>query len=265
MTMQYEQTQINLEGVSATSSIIFDPSATGNSDTVYSSWTSMLAAAQARQSIVEIIVRGTGLVTIPPGTYDMTDIVLSGETPFTFAIVNDVVFQNLLVVKSIILAVGIGGANLVPTFQYSDGASHQLTVDLAQFLVGPLATAPMFALSAGTSLGLTATHGAFLSTNLGVPVFTVDATSAVTTAGASNNWGGGPASPPFLTVALGGAFVLSLVTGDIFWVANQVTPPTTITYRDDYAEAVLANWAGVAPLNVKNALDRIAALVGPVP
>jgi hypothetical protein len=35
--------------------------------------------------------------------------------------------------------------------------------------------------------------------------------------------------------------------------------------QDTYTPSAVANWSGVAPTSVANALDRIAAHVGPIP
>jgi hypothetical protein len=51
-----------------------------------------------------------------------------------------------------------------------------------------------------------------------------------------------------------------------------LTPPATLSLLDSgdaaqnsYTPAIVANWSGVAPTDVADALDRIAALIGPIP
>lgn len=270
MTMQYEQQNINLEVSTAFKSFIFDPSA-DQSDTTYNDWDAMLEVLRSLPGIKEILIPEGSLIQIPAGTYDMTDIVISGETPLAAVEINDVVFENLSKISDLSIGVGATAANTVPSFSYNDGAAHALSLDKVTFTTGALAALPVFDVSAGSILGVNAQESSFISTNPAVPVFAVDATSALGGASAGgfggtggNSWGGGDVEDPFVTVAAGGVFNLTLATGDIFWAGNQVTGPTTVTRKDDYESAVVANWDGTEPLNVKNALDRIAAALGPI-
>lgn len=268
MTMQYEQLNINLQGAQAVSTWIFNSNLTDQAGIAFNDWDALLAKAQETPGIVRILFTGTASSIIPPGTYDMTDVILAGDTAFAAVNVDDVVFANLLNIELLTLRIGAGIANTVPTFQYNSGTSETLTLSRANFVVGATATAPMFALTGGTTLSLTAVDSSFFSGNAGVPVFTIDATSSLSTVGsagvAGNNWGGGPGSPAFVVVTAGGSFTLSLATGDIFWSSNQVTGPTIVARGDDYESAVVADWSGTEPENVKAALDRIAAAIGPI-
>lgn len=268
MTMQYEQNNINLQGVQAVSTLIFNSNLTEQTDIAFNDWGAMLAKAQEIPGIVRILITGTGASTIPAGTYDMTDIILAGATVFTLAAINDAVFNNLLNIESLVLIAGVTTPNSVSNFQYSSGATETLTISRSAFVMGVLATVPMFDITAGTILNVAATDSAFLSSNPGVPLIAIDATSSLLTATSSavtgNSWGGNSGSPAFVSVTAGGVFSLALDTGDVFWAANQVLGPTLVVRGDDYESAVVANWSGVEPLNVKTALDRIAAAVGPI-
>ncbi len=104
-----------------------------------------------------------------------------------------------------------------------------------------------------------------------VPVITTDAGAASTfyIHSAAQNFtflvtgneiGGGPGSTVFwenddTTPPLASA----LFTGTL----NQA--PSSDAANELYTPAVVANWSGVAPSSVANALDRLAAKVGPVP
>lgn len=267
--MQYEQENINLEVVNAFKSFIFNPSAP-QTDISFSDWDALLGKLAELPGIKQILFPGDTPVTIPPGTYDMTDIVLCGETPFAAVIADDVVFQNLSKICDMTMTIG-GGPNPTTTSNliYNDGAGHRITFDGVTIFVNAFAAFPFIDVSAGTTLLIHAKDSAFLSTNPATPVMAIDATSSVgatSFAGvAGNSWGGGFGADPFVVVAGGGTFTLNVTTGDVFWAQNNPAGPTLVVRDDDYEEAVLADWAGVRPLNVKTALDRIAALVGPVP
>jgi hypothetical protein len=60
-------------------------------------------------------------------------------------------------------------------------------------------------------------------------------------------WPGNPANPFF---AFGGIYAPPVVSDKALSMS--------------YAPAVLANWSGTAPTSVANALDRIAAKIGPI-
>lgn len=49
------------------------------------------------------------------------------------------------------------------------------------------------------------------------------------------------------------------------WLGTIVFSPLGKATQVDYQPAVLADWSGVAPTSVANALDRIAAKIGPIP
>lgn len=268
MTMQYEQDNINLQGAQAISTLIFNSSLTQQTGIAFNDWAALLSKAQEIPGIVRILFTGTATSTIPAGTYDMTNIILAGETSFASADVTDVVFNNLLSIDSLTLGTGLTVANTVSTFQYNSGTADILTVTRSSFVTGLLATVPMFAITGGTSLNLQAVDSSFSSSNPGVPLITVDATSFLITdinsGVAGNSWGGNSGSPAFVSVTAGGSFALELATGDIFWAADQALGPTLVNRGDDYESAVVANWSGTEPLNVKNALDRIAAALGPI-
>lgn len=269
MTLQYDQKTINLSPETSFKSYIFNPNAP-QTDTSFSDWDALLAILQSLPGIKQILIpNAPPLIQIPVGIYNMTDIYISGETPLAAIGIDDVQFQNLLGISNLSVSVGATFANAVPSFVFNDGANHVLSCERVGFVVGAFAAAPIFEVSAGTSFGINAFHSAFLSANPAVPVFAIDATSTliapVFSGVRGNNWGGPPGSDPFAVVVPGGAFVLNLTTGDIFWSTNNPAGPTVVNRGDDYEEAVLANWNAVAPLNVKNALDRIAAHVGPIP
>jgi len=270
MTDSYNQSNINYQGAVAVSTLIFNSNLTEQTDIAFNDWNALLGKAQEIPGIKDIIITGSTASTIPPGTYDMTDIRLVGATAFAGLNVTDAVLNNLEYIENLTMTTGVGVANTVPTFQLSSGSlTGTLTMTRANLVTGALATVPMMDITAGTSLRLSATESSFLSANVAVPVIHIDATpsslvASIASGTPGNNWGGGPGSPAFVVVDAGGVFTLGLGTGDIFWAANQAFGPTIISRIDDYESAVVADWSGVEPENVKTALDRIAAAVGPI-
>jgi hypothetical protein len=270
MTLQYDQPNINLQGAQAIFTLAFDSNAAEQTDTVFNDWAALIAKAGEIPGLKDIIISDDGLNTIPAGTYDMTDIRLIGESSFSRIDVTDAVFQNLDYIENVQLSVGAFVANTVPSFQYNSGAiTEELTLVRSSISVGALAAAPAVDITNGTFVSLNSYESTFLSGNAGVPVIHIDATPsaliAASISGATgSNWGGATGNPAFVVVDAGGLFTLGLGTGDIFWASNQVAGPTIVSRVQDYESSVVGDWSGVEPLNVKNALDRIAAAIGPI-
>jgi len=142
MTDNYMYPNINLERATAVKSFIFDPNATSDEDgTVFSDWQSMLGNISSIPGIKEIIIPGTVGSTIPtvipPGNYDMTDIVLVGDNAFSAIEINDAVFENLQSISQLSVFVGQTAANSVPSFQISGGSAYVLTLDRVILAVSP--------------------------------------------------------------------------------------------------------------------------------
>lgn len=270
MTLQYEQTNINLERVTASKSFIFDSNATEGSDIVFNSWSSMLNVLQGIPGIKEIIIRSEAgsPAVIPPGTYDMTDIVLRGANCSVVANINNAVFQNLVQIEDLLMQVGGSAANTVANFQINNAAGEILCLDRASFVVGPLATAPIFEIIAG-GLTISATYSSFQSINPAVPVFDVQNVSVLafnlfSQTGGQNNYGGPLGSESIFTIAGGATVTLPINATDTFFAQDQTSVPT-VSFVDNYEAAVVADWSGIEPESIQNALDRLAAAVGPVP
>jgi len=270
MTLQYEQQNINLQGAQVISSIGFDSNAVEQTDIIFNDWDALMGKLSEIQGIKEIVIADSGLTTIPSGVYDMTDIRLIGESVFSRVDVTDAVFEKLEYIENLQLSTGTSSANTVSSFQFNTGAiDGQLTMIRSSFLVGPMAVVPMVDITVGSVLSLNSYESTFLSANVAVPVFHIDATpsalSAASISGATgSNWGGSTGSPAFVVVDVGGSFTLGLGTGDVFWSTNQAFGPTIVSRVQDYESAVVGDWSGVEPLNVKTALDRIAAALGPI-
>jgi len=167
MTDNYMYPNINLERATAVKSFIFDPNATSDEDgTVFSDWQSMLGNISSIPGIKEIIIPGTVGSTIPtvipPGNYDMTDIVLVGDNAFSAIEINDAVFENLQSISQLSVFVGQTAANSVPSFQISGGSAYVLTLDRVILAVSPLATAPMFRVSGVSGALISPEHSTLL-------------------------------------------------------------------------------------------------------
>lgn len=269
MTLQYDQPNINLQGAQAIFTLAFDSNAAEQTDTIFNDWAALIAKASEIPGIKDIIIL-EGLSTIPAGSYDMTDIRLIGTSAFSRLDVTDAVFTNLEYIESVRISVGTSVANTVPSFPYSTGAvDSRLTMVRSSLSVGALAAFPAIDITNGSIVSMSSYESTFLSGNVGVPVIHIDATpsvlSAASLSGATgSNWGGSSGNPAFVVVDVGGLFTLGLGTGDVFWAANQALGPTIVSRVQDYESAVVADWSGVEPLNVKEALDRIAAAIGPI-
>lgn len=279
MTMQYEQTSINLgSGAGATvTTLIYDP-ASPESSLSYPDWNDLMDALSTVSGLKQIVVATppdpTSAVTIPAGTYDMAGISLVGET-FVSLRIEDAVFQNLTSISNLSISVGLAVANTVPSFVYDDGNNHVLNLDRVNLIVTINATAALIEISNGSSLSMWATDASFRGL-FGVPTITVDATSSLTARAIGgtpgNEWGGVSGNEAFVDVALGGTFVLEIGTGDTFFADDNLAGPTLLSRLDDYEAdgAVGVVWNVSVPTNVKDALDRIAAYLavtgaGPIP
>jgi hypothetical protein len=270
MTMQYEQTSINLgNGSGATvTTLVYDPSSP-QSGSSYPDWNDLMSELSTISGPKEIIIAippvPTAAVTVPAGTYDMSDISLVGQGLVSLR-VEDAVFQNLTKITNLSISVGVAVANTVPSFVFDDGSIQVISLDRVGFAVGPNAGAELIAISGGTALFMAATDSAF-SGAIGVPAITVDATSILSArpigGTPGNSWGGDLNNEPFAVVAGGGTFSLELGTGDVFFASDNPAGPTLLARLDDYeaAGAVGVVWALGAPRNVKDALDRIAAFL----
>src|SRR5690606_22377009 len=93
MTQQYLQRNINLNVETSFNSFVFNPSAP-QTDISFSDWDVMLTVLQGLPGIKEIIIpEAPPTIQIPPGVYDMTNIIISGATPFAVVEANDAQFQ----------------------------------------------------------------------------------------------------------------------------------------------------------------------------
>lgn len=268
MTLQYEQPSINLERVTALKTFFFDSNSTTNSDILFNNWESMLSLLHTIPGIKEVIIQGLPSV-IPPGTWDMTNIILTGEPDGSSSVfIDDAVFQNLSKISNINIGVGgVGGANTVPSFQINNASVESIVLDKVQMTVGPNATAPMFRIVAGSYIILP-TFSSFISVNPAVPVFDVQNVSnlafgSIGGTGGQNSYGGNLGNESIFTIAGGATVAIQRNATDLLFVQDQTNAPT-VSFLQNYEAADVADWSGTEPESIQNALDRIAAAVGPI-
>jgi len=269
MTDSYNQTNINLERNTAFKSFIFDSNATGSDDIIFSDWASMLGNISTIPGIKEVIIRAPDIstpATIPAGTWDMTGIRLAGEFPSTGVIVNDAVFENLSYISTLSLFLT---ANSVPNFQFSSGL-NVMAFDQVSFNTAPLTVAPFFEISGSAALAITNSGTIYFADASPTPIFDVQDTAALifsslSRVGSGNNYGGGLGEQPFLAVA-GTAFAsISGFSGsDSFFPDDQAPSIVGVNLADNYYVDNAADWVGAPPVSLKDAIDRIAAALGPI-
>lgn len=271
MTDSYNQTNINLERNTAFKSFIFDSNATGSDDIIFSDWASMLGNISTIPGIKEIIIRAPDIstpATIPAGTWDMTGIRLAGELPSTSAIVDDAVFENLSYISTLQLFIG-SVANSVPNFSFSSGL-NVMALDQVAFTANNLTVAPFFEISSSAALAITNSGTLYLADNSPTPIFDIQDTASLilfapSRIGSGNNYGGGSGNQPFIAVA-GTAFAnINRFSGsDSFFPDDQAPSIVAVQLAENYYVDNAADWVGSPPVSLKDAIDRIAAALGPI-
>lgn len=265
MTLQYEQKGINFQVEMGVKTFLFDADAASQTDVVFNNWDSLLSMMQNFTGKKEILFAAS-TTTIPPGTYDMTDIIFVGTSPGNSVILDNVILNNFEGARNIALRIGTGPVNTAPVFSISGGGITSMQFNVVAFLVSATAAFPFFDIDGASTLTVINNFTRYATLNPGAPVFNVVAGSflKLTPIGSmgSNDYGGPPGSDPFIT-GLGGV-TIETGTGDVFFVTTIAPIVPTVVRASDYEEAVPANWSLIPPLNVKTALDRIAAAIGPI-
>lgn len=271
MTDSYNQTNINLERNTAFKSFIFDSNATGSDDIIFSDWASMIGNISTIPGIKEVIIRTPDIstpATIPAGTWDMTGIRLAGEFPSTSVIVDDAVFENLSYISTLQLFIG-SVANSVPNFQFSSGL-NVMAFDQVAFTANNLTAAPFFEVSGSAALAITNSGTRYFADNSPTPIFDVQDTASLifsspSRIGSGNSYGGGSGNQPFVAVA-GTAFAsISGFSGsDSFFPDDQAPSVIGVQLAENYYADNAADWVGTPPASLKDAIDRIAAALGPI-
>lgn len=271
MTDSYNQTNINLERNTAVKSFIFDPNSTGSDDIIFSNWASMLGNISTIPGIKDIIVRQVDIATpavIPAGTWDMTGIRLRGEGPATVALVNDAVFENLASISNITLLIG-NVANTVANFQYSSGINF-IEIDQVTLEASSNTVAPFFEIAGSAFLGVINSGARYFANNSPTPIFDVQDTasvsfSSISRIGSGNSYGGQSGNQPWISVAGTATANISGFSGsDSFFPDDQAPSIVAVDLGDNYFAATPADWVGSPPVSLKDAIDRIAAALGPI-
>jgi len=229
---------------------------------VFGDWPSLYAVASAMPGVKNVVIDGSiAPCDVPAGAYSLdgfcfTSIQTNGSPASVLTFANGAtatINESMVVGYGVTLAAAAAGAGAHITI--GTGAAIQLFGGAT--LLGSAAR-PLASIGAGAyaivlcngsaGIGDTA-HAAF--TIAGACYFVLLANStlnanACTGAGSSN------------------------ALADSSSVANSIIGGGTVTKLDDaarmnYTPTTVANWSGVAPTSVANALDRIAAKITPIP
>jgi hypothetical protein len=252
---------------------VFQPGGTPKGN-VYIDWATMMASVGLVAGPKWIQIDGTfAQTTVPAGTWNVDDVTLTihgiadgydfGGNTGTLYFVDGahLAFQNLVIEQLWCVLLGS-----TPVATAAQGAV--LTLDLgASIFAGVAAPAPFLEIATNALPGVGIFMRGGSSVGGGVastPIFQVDT-------GVSNAFLYLSDSSYVAPSALSGAGTLVVYLSP----DAAVYPPQSIStlvqsnqgdvVRENYTPATIANWSGTAPSSAANALDRIAAKVGPIP
>lgn len=233
---------------------------------VFTSWPALYAASQMILGPINIMVDSSiAPATVPAGAYSFPDgVTFSGRD-----LASTLTFENGATLVTPLLTIdplAVLSSSAAPIYQFPDNNSYVSIVNDSEVASNPGA-APFFHVTAAGAGGLLVAALSDLGNNLN-PAVTVDggATIDITVTGQSSILGSsltgagtvnvGRSSDSFVGAQPG------LVTLDI--LDNSQAATTT------YSASVPGDWAGVAPTNANDAINRIAnavhALLGaPIP
>jgi len=237
------------------------PSQQGN---LYTSWSALMAAANAVQGISIVLVDNTfAAANVPAGTWNVDNVQFYGKTTstgvspvMTFLDGAKVTFSTVYFTDIIVKS---SSTSHVATF---NGVGGLMSLTNATLL--STSTAPFVQVTgaAGSNFNLI-TQGGECDIGDGThSTIQVDSPTSIET-DLSNH-------TILFANATSGTGAIQLVFDDnvtlqtpqmagmVFFPQGQATNVT-------YAPALVGNWSGTAPTSVANALDRIAAKIGPIP
>ena len=260
-----------------TVSLVYRPGGIAGGN-VYTDWNALMAAHGAIQG-QKIIEVDNGAIAplpakVPAGAYDLSDTTLVGGR------------SNVL------------GAPGTTVLQFLDGAVVTRFPPVVQNLIlSSVSTSPVVVQSVvGPPLAIEL-DGALVQSEVGaVPMFSIPVGGAAITFNCMNRGGTGNAGFPVVDLSAPGAlatFIIDfggqILEGTVSGIAasgvavqirspsnsmlNSFGPPflggativlDAIASQAGYTPAVSANWVAPDPTNIAEALDRIAAMVGPI-
>jgi hypothetical protein len=229
---------------------------------VYTTWPTLMAAVNGVQGPKLVQIDTTfGVANVPPGMWNLNSVSLTGTNGIDFEPVlhflqdAHVTFDVLHLEQLRLMPLGttpVCSANLGATLLLDDGA---------QLLVTSAGVAPFWDIAVADTFLICRA-----SSQLGQGAFPVISVEAGETLFAQFD------SQAFVHAnAFGGAGSLSgSATSDVTFNLPQTVATLNLSFasiasQTAYPPAVLANWSGVAPTSVANALDRIAAKITPIP
>lgn len=265
MTLQYEQPTINLQRASATTSFIFAPNASSADSSVsFSNFSTALEQARLTPGKKTILIDSGGatFVTIPPGTYDLTDVSLKGvgglvpgDTRTAIA-VDGVVFENYDTFENIVFS---NTASTTTLFELDAGES--LTCVNCNFVAAATSTTPMIATTGAGTSTLRFDRVSFIVATGGQAIASV-AVGTTLDVQASNNTSFGEEGDEAVFDVAGTLNNNDRSVDTVFFESNQTVTGTVVqTPAESYeaAGAVGVVWAVSVPRSFEEAVNRIAA------
>jgi hypothetical protein len=262
-------------GLRRGSTFVYSPGGVAG-ENVYTDWATMMAAVYLTPGDKWIKIDGThAAATVPAGLWNVDNCTLtingmyggydiSGNTgTLNFADGAHLTFQNLIIQQLWVVTLGT-----TPVVQATP--SMVLTLDLgASIFAGNATAAPFveYSTSALPGASIFMRGGSTIGGGAGpgnLPIFQFDAgvTNTFLTLQDASYVAPGALSGP--------GSLLAYVSDDSEIFLPQTIVGLTQSYQSDasrmtYSATTAANWSGINPTSVTNALDRIAAKIGPIP
>jgi hypothetical protein len=241
-------------------SVVLRPGDTTGADNVFTTWEALYAACKGIAGGVLVLVDDSLIspVVIPSGHWTIDEWEFRGVTNPVQEFATLQLADGALLTCSALYVRNLEVETIANAPNFTAGAILYVEAWFSTFTAS--AGGPMFAVPSGANLVVQQTGG-----NMGDGAFPV-----ITVAnGGALEWTGNSSDLEPLSVTGPGAAAGATYFFDASTIVHA-TPLGTYQANDDasrmaYEPAVVANWSGVAPTSVANALDRIAAHVGPIP
>lgn len=245
--------------------LVFDPTSTTNGPIVFNTWPMLAAAASTSPGPKVIAFNGPGPFTIPAGGYDLNGAVLAGEegllTPTTLNIADGAIIDGVSEIRDL----AINGMSSTSTFRFLTPFRFFITgsSEISQVGAGSL-----FSVQAPVIAAFYVQDSAGLLSGNVINVAVAGATFVIRTIDES-----------FVATSVLSGIAGSSYGGVIVDASSEIDPtqpglpafPISFGEQSKY-EQYLPNgaWAGPPPLNVQEAIDRLATAVsgllgGPIP
>jgi len=247
---------------------VFDPNRSSNDGNQYNNWPDLYAALSTHippgvRKVVQFAKKNSGTTTIPAGSYDLSGVEFEGQPQNGFT---PIAIADGATIAGGALAPWRWSGGLVVDFQghtpfWSSSTKFQWLFLDQQTTFGSSGTAAPFSCSGSAEIHSVLNDGSVFQTPTGGADAITEATGTgtiITDIGTFST---------VQTHTLNGA--VGTFTSENIQTATSVYSPTqtlsgTNTVTPNYVAASAPNWSGTAPSSIANALDRIAAKIGPI-